>query len=58
MTIELTKHEAINLTEFIDESIFSIIRADESIDIIEWLVDIISIYKKLKEATENGYQSL
>ena len=39
--IEITKSEAESLMEFIETNIFDIIRNDEYIDNINWLINII-----------------
>lgn len=47
--IEITKSEAESLMDFIETSIFDSIRDDVNIDSIEWLCNIMSVYKKCKE---------
>lgn len=46
--IEITKSEAEILTELIELSIFDIIRDDTGIDNVDWLSDIMSVYRKCK----------
>lgn len=46
--IEITKSEAESLVDFIETNIFDIIRNDPYIDSIEWLENIMAIYKKCK----------
>ena len=48
--IEITKSEAESLMEFIEINIFDVIRNDEYIDNIDWLMNIMSVYKKFKNA--------
>lgn len=48
--IEITKGEAESLMDFIETNIFDNIRADEDVDSIEWLCNIMSVYKKCKES--------
>ena len=50
--IELTESQCINLAEFIELNIFGFIRNDEEIDNINWLTDMIYVYKKLNEYTK------
>ena len=51
--IEITKDEAVALIDLIELNIFDIIRNDENIDGVDWLCNIMAIYKKCKtgEAT-------
>ena len=46
--IEITKDEAESLMDFIEMNIFEIIRENTEIDSIEWLCNIMSVYKKCK----------
>ena len=48
--IELTKSEAGSLVDFIEFNIFDVIRNDEDIDSVTWLDNMMSIYRKCKEA--------
>lgn len=48
--IELTKGEVGSLMDFIEFNIFNVIRNDEEIDSVTWLDNMISIYRKCKEA--------
>ena len=50
--IEITKDEAEGLMDFIEMNIFEIIRENDEIDSIEWLCNIISVYKKCKESEQ------
>nr|DAR21854.1 MAG TPA: hypothetical protein [Caudoviricetes sp.] len=47
--IEITKGEAELLADLIEMNIFDIIRNDSDVDSIEWLENIMAIYKKCKE---------
>lgn len=51
--IDLTKSQCKNLAEIIQWNIFDIIRNDTDIDNIDWLVDIVEAYKKLREGANN-----
>ena len=46
---ELTKSQRCNLAEFIEMNIFDMIRGDEEIDSINWLIDMMEIYKMAQE---------
>ena len=48
--IELTKDEVGFLMDFIEFNIFNVIRNDEEIDNIAWLDNMMSVYRKCKEA--------
>lgn len=50
--IEITKDEAESLVDLIEMNIFYIIRNDEEIDGIEWLANIMAVYKKCKVGDE------
>lgn len=50
--IEITKGEAESLMDFIEMNIFEIIRGNVEIDSIEWLCNIMSVYKKCKEGEQ------
>ena len=50
--IEITKDEAESLVDFIKTSIFDSIREDPDVDSIEWLCNIMSVYKKCKESEQ------
>ena len=50
--IEITKDEAESLVDFIEMNIFDIIRNDPDIDSIEWLENIMAIYKKCKAGNQ------
>ena len=47
--IELTKSEAEALAELLETTLYDAIRGDEGIDSLDWLMDVMSAYKKLKE---------
>ena len=46
--IELTKEEAEALAELLETALYDTIRGDEGIDSLDWLMDVMSAYKKLK----------
>ena len=46
--ITLTKDEAISLADFLEIHLIDDIRNDTDIDSLEWLANMISIYKKCK----------
>lgn len=48
MEITITKDEAESFVNLIDDSFFGIIRADETIDNVEWASNILSLYRKIK----------
>ena len=48
--INLTKSQCKNLAELLEFNIFEIVRNDTDIDNINWLVDLMDAYTKLKEA--------
>lgn len=50
--IEITKDEAVALIDLIELNIFDIIRNDENIDGVDWLCNVMSIYKKCKTGGE------
>lgn len=49
MIIDLTESQCRNLCDFIELNIFDYIRNDADIDNIDWLVDMMEIYQKLKK---------
>lgn len=51
--IELTADEAEAIKSLIELNIFEIIRNDIDIDNINWLLCVMSVYKKCKEARED-----
>lgn len=51
--IEITKDEAESLADFIEVNIFDIIRNDPDIDSIEWLENLMAVYKKCKTGEKN-----
>ena len=48
MIIDLTESQCRNLYEFIELNIFEYIRNDTDIDNINWLIDMMETYQKLK----------
>ena len=48
MIIDLTESQCKNLCDFIEFNIFEYIRNDTDIDNIDWLVDMMKAYQKLK----------
>ena len=50
--IELTKSQIDNLMEFFEFKFIDLIRSDEEVDNIGYLVDMCDIYTKLKDASE------
>lgn len=50
--IELTKSQIDNLMEFFEFKFIDLIRSDEEVDNINYLVDMCDIYKKLTAAKE------
>lgn len=48
--IELTKNEVGSLVDFISFNIFNVIRDYEDIDSVTWLDNVMSVYRKCKEA--------
>ena len=49
MIIDLKESQCISLCDFIELNIFDYIRNDTDIDNIDWLVDMMEIYQKLKK---------
>ena len=49
-TFNFSKGEVTALIDFFETNLFEAIRNDMEIDNINWLCDMTSIYKKLKEA--------
>lgn len=54
MNISLTISQIENLKEFIEFEFIGSIRDDEDIDNIDYIVDMMDTYKKLKEALANS----
>lgn len=50
--IELTKDEGKSLADFIEIYFIGIIHDDPDVDNLEWVCDICSAYRKLKEGGE------
>ena len=48
MIIDLTESQCENLCDFIEFNIFDYIRNDTDIDNINWLIDMMETYQKLK----------
>ena len=49
MIIDLTESQCKNLCDFIEVNIFEYIRNDTDIDNIDWLIDMMEAYQKLKK---------
>lgn len=54
MIIDLTKSQCENLCDFIEFNIFENIRDDTDIENIDWLVDMMEAYQKLKGGGTDG----
>ena len=52
--IELTKSEAEALAELLETTLYDTIREDEGIDSLDWLMDVMTAYKKLKKGRRTG----
>lgn len=52
MIIDLTESQCKNLCDFIEVNIFEYIRNDTEIDNINWLIDMMKAYQKLKGGAE------
>lgn len=52
--IKINTMEAETLVDFIEINIFQIIREDTEIDNMNWLVNMVNIYLKCKEAVETS----
>ena len=50
--VDLTKSQCNNLCDFIEFNIFEYIRNDKDIDNIDWLVNMMEAYQKLKGGAE------
>lgn len=50
--IELSESQCKNLAEFIEFNIFRVIREDVDIDNVEWMIDMMDAYKKLRKGVE------
>ena len=48
MIIDLTESQCKNLCDFIEFNIFENIRGDIEIDNVDWLIEIVGAYQKLK----------
>lgn len=55
MNITLTISQIQNLIEFIEFEFIDSIRDDEEIDNIDYIVDMMDVYKKLKETLTNSH---
>ena len=53
MKIDLTESQCKNLCDFIEVNIFEYIRNDTEIDNINWLIDLMKAYQKLKGGETN-----
>ena len=49
LTLQITRGEVESLIDFFECNIFDAIRNDIDIDNVEWLCNLCSVYKKLKE---------
>lgn len=54
MIIDLTESQCKNLCDFIEVNIFEYIRSDTEIDNINWLIDMMKAYQKLKGGRTDG----
>lgn len=54
MIIDLTESQYKNLCDFIEVNIFEYIRNDTDIDNINWLIDMLKVYQKLKGGGIDG----
>ena len=54
MIIDLTESQCKNLCDFIEFNIFEYIRNDKDIDNIDWLVNMMEAYQKLKGGGTDG----
>lgn len=52
--VELTRDEAIGLAEFMELTLLDEIRGNYYIDSLEWLCNMMAVYRKCKECEENG----
>lgn len=52
MIIDLTESQCESLCDFIEVNIFEYIRNDTEIDNINWLIDLMKAYQKLKGGAE------
>lgn len=52
--VKLTNDEAESLMDWLDTNFIESIKADPDCDNMEWLCNMVSIYKKCKEVVENG----
>ena len=52
LVVILTQDEAISLADFLEIHLIDDIRNDTDIDSLEWLANMISIYKKCKVAND------
>ena len=50
----LTQQEAFTLAEILDMNLFQIIRNDPDIDNIDWLLNVVSAYNKLRKRGKYG----
>ena len=49
MVINLTKSQCKIVADFIEENFFDVIRNDTDIDSFDWMIELVDIYKKLRE---------
>lgn len=52
--ITITQSEAESYVDMIENNLYDIIRGDTEIDSVEWLYNLLSIYRKCKAALEEG----
>lgn len=56
--IDLTKSQCTNLADFIEMNIFQNIRDDIEIDNMDWLIDMVDAYKKLRDETKTPLEDI
>lgn len=52
--IEITRNEAESYVDMIENNLYDIIRGDTEIDSVDWLFNILSIYRKCKAALKEA----
>ena len=52
--ITITKDEAESYVDMVENHLYDIIRGDTEIDSVEWLFNLLSIYRKCKTALAEG----
>lgn len=53
MKIELTKSQCESLIDLFENNLLDVIRQDEGIDNLEWVVNLCDFYKSIKVAHES-----